>query len=102
MAYQLAVTINEIQKKFLVDKELSPSLLLQEKINEIIREKDPQLYNSNLSLFTKRTQLTKWQTRLNEAKDYEERQKINLEFLEAIGVDMLKWQEQNTEKQEKC
>ena len=64
MAVHKHVSINTEQEKFLTDRGLSASKILQDGINSLVKEIDPDLYQAKIDEFTKDNtnhHQTKWQ-----------------------------------------
>lgn len=96
MAYHLTVSIDDAQKKFLDDKDISPSKIMQNKIDEIMQEKDPQLFQRKLEDCAKKEsedKTTQWQRFLNNEPDFNKRKLMVFEFLDSIGIDTSDWKD---------
>lgn len=89
MAIPITISINPEQSKFIKEKGLSPSKILQDAINKMVKEIDPKLYQENINEFTKKDRsyhITKWQ-KLNEfyMDDEKKREFGMLLFAHACG-----------------
>jgi len=92
MAYNRTISLNDAQHQFIKDRGLSPSLILQESINRMVEELDPELYQSQIKEFTRKGEdkhMTKWQ----KLQDYyrgepRKREFAMLLFGHALGQDI--------------
>lgn len=85
MAYHLNVSIGERHKLFLEEKHLSPSQLLQIKIDELMKD-SPEEFQTKFQDMEKKG-MTKWQRALAVCSTYSQRLEVEKQFSKAMGDD---------------
>lgn len=85
MAYNLTISISNKQKEFIDEKKLSPSQLIQDKVNELMHLK-PEEMQIELKEFKDKA-MTKWQRAYWMCKTYEQKEELIKEFGKAIGYN---------------
>ena len=96
MAFHLTVSVPDEQKRFIDDRNLSPSQLIQDKINEIMKETDPEQYQQTILSYEKnraKGRLTPMQKALSQEDDFAKRKLLVFQFLDALGIDTHEWKE---------
>jgi len=95
MAIIRTVSLSLAHEEFITKHKISPSAVMQEKIDELMKIKDPQLLQRRLLEIEEKNNYkqTEWQKRLSAEADPDKRMLLNFAFLESIGVDTSDWKE---------
>ena len=94
MAFHITTSIKEEQSKFLKEHHISPSKLIQDGIDDLMKIQDPELFQQTLDNMDKKAiKESIWQKGLNNEPDFEKRKMIVFEFLDNIGIDTKDWKE---------
>lgn len=94
MAYHITLTITPEQRDFITAHSISPSAIMQQKIDEIMKIKDPELFQQIIKTNSKDDdKRTEWQKALENEQDYNRRKIIQFNFMDSFGLDTSDWKE---------
>ena len=102
MANVFSASVSDAQRDFMKKHNMSMSQLAQEKLDELMQIKDPEIFQKRLDEISskQKTIETIWQKSLNAEPNFNKRKMLVFELLDNIGTDTSNWIERiKTEKE---
>ena len=102
MANVFSASVSDAQRDFMKKHNISMSQLAQEKLDEVMKEKDPETFQRRLNEISSKEKTIEsiWQKSLNAEPNFNKRKMLVFECLDNIGINTSNWIERITTEKE--